>query len=216
VLPCPPNMLARAPTPLAVKSPASARAVEVTPRLRSVSCNFSIQRPRNAHPGGVFGQAELFADFRKGTVFKMAQQNRFPIRRIQRVNRNHPGVGESCAQSGSGAGELKKAFMAWASCSRWAWRNSVRRVLAAMKLGAGIKPGGQGSMLRQLCGFSGEIGEDGLRDFLGERRVSVDLPERGGINKIHIPPDDFLEGRLGGIVRITPEQFTVCAVHSSI
>lgn len=68
----------------------------------------------------------------------------------------------------------------------------------------------------ELCGFPGEVGENGLRDILRKLRVAVDLAQGGGIDEIDMSPDQFLKGRLGAVVRIPPEQFSVCSVHSPI
>ena len=57
-------------------------------------------------------------------------------------------------------------------------------------------------------GVAREVGEDGLRDFLGQLR-RADLPQRGGIDQIQMPPDDFGEGVLRIFARELPEQIQI-------
>ena len=50
---------------------------------------------------------------------------------------------------------------------------------------------------RERTGLAREVGENGLRHVLRQMRVAADLPERGGIDEIDVPPDEFGEGVLG-------------------
>ena len=67
-----------------------------------------------------------------------------------------------------------------------------------------------------LAGVAREVGENGLRDFLGQLR-RADLPQRGGINQIHMPPDNFGEGVLRIFPRELPQQIQIaCHAFESI
>jgi hypothetical protein len=47
-----------------------------------------------------------------------------------------------------------------------------------------------------------------LRHFLGQLR-RTDLPQRGGINEVHMTPDDFREGVLRIFARELPQQIQI-------
>ena len=61
---------------------------------------------------------------------------------------------------------------------------------------AGVKPAGQVFTLPQRTGLARKVGEHRLRHVLRQMRVAIDLPERGGIHQIHVPPDQFGKGIL--------------------
>ena len=65
------------------------------------------------------------------------------------------------------------------------------------KMRAGVKPAGQRFAARERTGLAREVGEDGLRHILRQMRVAVDLPQRGGIDEIDVPADQFGEGVFG-------------------
>jgi hypothetical protein len=60
--------------------------------------------------------------------------------------------------------------------------------------------------------LAGEIGEGGLSDLLCEL-WRMNLAERGGINEIEMSLDDFGEGILGVLPRVSPEQLQVSISH---
>ena len=55
--------------------------------------------------------------------------------------------------------------------------------------------------------FAGQIAEDGLGDVLGEVPVAAHLPERGGIDEVDVPPDEFSESVLGTAPSKPRQQF---------
>jgi hypothetical protein len=74
---------------------------------------------------------------------------------------------------------------------------------------AGVEPAGQGFSARKRPRFSSQVGKDGLRHVLREMRVAIDLPERGGINQIHMALHQFGEGLFGIGFGKSPEQFRI-------
>ena len=62
---------------------------------------------------------------------------------------------------------------------------------------AGVEPAGQIVAAGERIRLAREIGENGLRDILGRMVVAVDLPERGGIDQVHMALHEFGEGVLG-------------------
>ena len=79
-----------------------------------------------------------------------------------------------------------------------------------------IEPGGQsgreGRGGRQFCGVAGEVGEDGLGDFLGELR-GADLSESGGMDQVDVPANKFRKGGFGVVAGIAREQLVVAVGH---
>jgi hypothetical protein len=73
----------------------------------------------------------------------------------------------------------------------------------------GIKPAGEGGTARERGRFAGQIAENGLRDILSQVRVAVHLPERGGINKVDVPPNEFGESIFGAAAGKPPQQFRI-------
>ncbi len=76
-----------------------------------------------------------------------------------------------------------------------------------------IQPGGENGVGLELSGLPREVGKGGLGDFLGQLR-RADLPERGGIDEVHMALHERGEGGLRVVVGELPEQFVVGIAHS--
>jgi hypothetical protein len=74
---------------------------------------------------------------------------------------------------------------------------------------AGVKSAGQSFAARKRLRFSRKVGENGLRHVLRKVRVAADLPERGGINEIHMAFHQFGEGIFGICPGKSPKQFGI-------
>ncbi len=72
---------------------------------------------------------------------------------------------------------------------------------------AGVKPAGQNFTMRQRGRLAGQIGKNHLYDIFGQVRIAVHLPERGGINQVHMTLHQFGESGLGICPGKLAEQF---------
>ena len=70
------------------------------------------------------------------------------------------------------------------------------------------EPGSDNCIRFESGGVLGEIGEDGLGDFLGELG-RTDLPERGGVNESNMLADEFSKGVLRAVASVACEQLPV-------
>lgn len=61
-----------------------------------------------------------------------------------------------------------------------------------------IQPGAEDGAGRKLARVLGELEEGGLSDFLGQL-WRAHLPQRGGVNEVEVPADQFREGLVGPI-----------------
>jgi hypothetical protein len=75
-----------------------------------------------------------------------------------------------------------------------------------------IKPGAEDGAGRKLARVLGELEEGGLSDFLGQLR-RAHLPQRGGMDEVEVPTDEFRKGVLGMMPRVTGEQFPIGVAH---
>ena len=81
---------------------------------------------------------------------------------------------------------------------------------------AGVEPAGERGVRKQPGRFAREVGKDGLRDILGQVRVAVHLPQRGGMDKVDVPRDQFRNGGFRLVAHISLQQFTVGHAHLNI
>jgi hypothetical protein len=81
-------------------------------------------------------------------------------------------------------------------------------------LRSAMQPTGQDRTIRELrCAFC-QRDEGGLAHVLGKVRIADHAP-RGGVNEIHVPPDQFGERRFGMVFRVGLQQLGVgLVVHS--
>ena len=77
------------------------------------------------------------------------------------------------------------------------------------KMRAGVEPAGQAFAMGQRCGFADEIGENTLRDIVGEVGIAANLPQRSGIDEIDVAADKFGEGVFGFRADVFSKQLVV-------
>jgi hypothetical protein len=132
-------------------------------------------------------------------VLKVAQQKGFAVGFLESCMAS-ASVGRSFSQSASASAKASARMASdavlWMGSrinfsSRSRRRFSVRTIFAARK---------------QIC-FAREVGENGLRHIFCQMFVAIDLPERGGINKIRVAFHQFGESVLRICLGKLPEQF---------
>jgi hypothetical protein len=64
------------------------------------------------------------------------------------------------------------------------------------KTRAGMEPAGESGAGHERGRFAGHVAENGLGDILGQVLVATHLPERGGIDQVDVPPNEFSESVL--------------------
>ena len=84
-------------------------------------------------------------------------------------------------------------------------------------MGAGIEPAGEIFRAGERGGLAREVGKNGLGDVADEVVIAIDLPERGGIDKVDVTLDHFPEGIAGISLGKLAQQFMVgCHFHFNI
>src|ERR1051326_4484079 len=79
---------------------------------------------------------------------------------------------------------------------------------------AGVEPAGQGRVAAQRRGLARQFGEDRLGHVLRPAGVAARLPQGRRIDQVNVTPHQLGEGRFGGLVGVTSQQFGVGA-HAS-
>jgi hypothetical protein len=62
----------------------------------------------------------------------------------------------------------------------------------------------------------GEVGEDGLRDLLGQRKVASATAQGGGVNQIHMPAHEFREGAFRAAFNVVVQQSIAVGGHGHL
>ncbi|MGD0745659.1 MAG: hypothetical protein ABSA45_10940 [Verrucomicrobiota bacterium] len=168
---------------------------------------------------GIVSCPQCRADFAKGFILKIAEQDSGTVGIVQRVH----GFVEQRLDLGPDRRDACGAFGCihvvhlhgdlLAQLPARFFADDVNRGPARDL----IQPRRQGTDRRDACatnfaGVAREVGEDGLRDFLGQLR-RADLPQRGGKDQVQMSPDDFGEGVLQILSRVLPQQIQI-ACHS--
>ncbi len=157
---------------------------------------------------GIIGGAEGGADFTEGFVLEVAEQDGGAVGLVERV---HGFVEQGFDVRPIGGGGVHGIHLGGDLFAQLA------AGLAADDVNGGaagdlIKPRGEDGIGRKAAGVAGEVGEDGLGDFLGELR-GADLAERGGMDEIEVAADDLGEGVFGAVAGIAREQLEVGIAH---
>ena len=163
---------------------------------------------------GVVAHAEGVADFAEGFVLEIAEQDGGAVGVVERVHgfveqrfdvRPVGGGGVHGVQGVELGGDLFAQLAAG---------------FAADDINGGaagdlIEPRGEDGVGRRRCGVAGEVGEDGLGDFLGELR-GADLAKRGGIGEVHMALYEHGEGFFGFVPRIVSQEVEVACHHLQV
>jgi hypothetical protein len=80
---------------------------------------------------------------------------------------------------------------------------------AGGETGAGIEPAGEALAAGKQPGLARQIGEDRLGHVLGEVGIAADHAQGGGIDKVHVAPDQFGKGFFGTGLGVLANQFVV-------
>jgi hypothetical protein len=70
-------------------------------------------------------------------------------------------------------------------------------------------------MPHQTFRLPGKFSEDLLCNILCPVRVAIDQPEGGGINQVHMPPDQFSKSGFRLFGGVPAQQFSIIAHHVS-
>lgn len=167
-----------------------------------------VERPLHPHAGGILGELEPRPDLRKGPFLEKAQQENFPVARVQPLHRFVEHGAEPIPVGGGR--RIGRQFM-----------HGMSLLLAPLPplLGAedfpdgemrgGIEPAGQRRMPRKFPRLAGRKREHPLGHILGPVGISAQLPPRGAVHKVEAPLHPFREGILGIFLGIGSEQLGV-------
>ena len=165
-------------TALAEMTTTSPLAPTVTPRLAKNSRRRSTAR-LTRFCAASSDCAEGCADFAEGFVLEVAEQDGGAVGVVERV---HGFVEERFDVRPVGGGGVHGIHLGGDLFAQLA-AGFAADDINGRAAGDLIKPRGEDGVGLQPGGVAGEVGEDGLGDFLGELR-GADLAERGGIDEI--------------------------------
>ena len=146
----------------------------------------------NAFLRGIVGSAERGADFAEGFVLKITKQDGGAVGVVEFGHRFVEDRFNVCPIGGGGVHGIQLSGDLFAQLAAGFAPDDINGFPA----GDLIKPRGQDGVRRELRGDAGKFGERGLGNLLGQLR-RADLPECGGIDKVHMTPGEGGEGVLG-------------------
>jgi len=164
----------------------------------------------DSHAGGVFGEAELGADFGEGLLRDKPEEDGGAVGFGELVD----GVVENWRQAAPVGGGFDGRG---AICFVHGGGDGFAGFPAALAADGGggfvargrVEPGGEERVIGEGAGLTCESNKDGLGDVLREVGVEGDAAKGGRVNAVEVTPDEFREGGFGAIGGVTAEEFGV-------